>query len=123
MVVPRPLRLAAILQITSGLLNILLVSWVAWLGISCFCGVVTFPFLSAGGVCGLFSFLLVPIGMLEFGAGVYGWLDPREGVSAMRLVAWAEIAGILVGGLPSAIVGLVVRALLGRDEVLVWLEG
>lgn len=122
-VVPRSLRIAAALQMVSGFLDVLVVSWTAWLGISCVCGLVTLPLLTAGSACGLVGFLLIPLGLLEVGAGFWGWQDPREGVAAMRYVALLQIAALFAGGLSSAVVGVVVRRLLASDEVLVWLEG
>lgn len=122
-IIPQNLRLAALLQLTAGVLDILLMSWVSWFGISCVCGMVTLPFLSAGGLCGFAGLLLVPIGLLEIGAGGYGWIDPRQGAWTMRNVALVQMAAVLCGGLPSMVVGIAVRRLLSTDDVLVYLEG
>jgi predicted ABC-type exoprotein transport system permease subunit len=122
-IVPQTLRIAAALQITAGILDVLLMSWLSWLGISCLCSVVTLPLLSAGAFCGFAGFLLVPLGLLEIGAGGYGWMEPREGARMMRHVALLQMAAIVCGGLPSAVVGVVVRRLLASDDVLVYLEG
>lgn len=122
-IIPQNLRLAAILQVVAGILDVALMSWVSWFGISCVCGMVTLPLLSAGGFCGFAGLLLVPIGLLEIGAGGYGWMNPREGAWTMRKVALVQMAAALCGGLPSMIVGIAVRRLLSTDDVLVYLEG
>lgn len=122
-IVPRPLRIAAVLQLTSGLLDVVLVSWTTWLGISCVCGLVTLPLLTAGSACGLVGFLLIPVGLLEIGAGFWGLQDPRQGVAAMRYVSVLQILALCFGGLSTAVTGVVVRRLLASDDVLIWLEG
>lgn len=120
---PAPLRNAAIVQLVSGLIDFFVMGWLAWFVIGCFCGVLTLPLGSVGGFCGLLSFLLVPLGLLEMGAGIYGLMNPREGASAMRLVSWLEIAGLFVGGIPGAIAGGCVQMLLSGDDVVAFLDG
>lgn len=119
-VVPPQIKTAAVAQVVSGGLSILM----AWLGscmVGSFCGIATLGF--GGQFCGLLPFLLIPIGIMEVGVGIFGLMNPREAASAMRIVSFVEMGSILVGGLTSAIVGGVVYRMLGQDEVVGYLEG
>jgi hypothetical protein len=121
--IPQGLKVSAMVQVVSGVINLALTSWMSWLGVSCLCGTLTLPFLSVGGFCGFASLLLIPLGLLEIGAGVYGWLNPREAAPVMRGVAALEVSSLLVGAFPSAIAGAFVYSTLKQDDILVYLEG
>lgn len=121
--IPRPLKTAAVIQTVSGVVNLCFASWMTWFAVSCVCGMLTLPFGSLGGVCGLSSLLLVPLGMVEIGAGIYGLMNPREAAGVMKVVAYLEIAALLIGGLTGTIAGAVVLRMLNDDEVVVFLEG
>lgn len=120
--VPQPLKTAAILQIVSGVVNWFVMAWLSWFAIGCVCGTLTFFIGGLGGICGLFSMLLVPIGWVEIGVGVYGLMNPKEAAPIMKYVTYLEMGSILLGGIPAAIIGFVVTGMLGNDEVVAYLE-
>jgi hypothetical protein len=121
--IPQPLKTAAILQIVSGLVNWFVMSWIAWMSIGCVCGALTFIVGGLGAMCGIGGLLLIPIGWIEIGAGVYGLMNPKEGAKIMKYVTYVEMGSVLLGGIPAAIIGFVVTGMLGNDEVVAYLEG
>lgn len=87
---------AALLQIGSGLLNTWCVAGWAWAALG-----------DLLGPWGWTAVLLLPLGVFEMAAGFYARGSSRA-ASIVRGVALVEIAACCVGGVPAAIVGLVV---------------
>ena len=110
--VPDVLKKAAILQVVSGLLNILVLPVVLSLGSGCI-----------GGVCSVGACVLVPVGLLETTAGAVSLFQPDRGAIWMRYATWAEYLSLLGGGIHSAIVGYLVSGMLEDAEVQIYLEG
>ena len=117
---PANLKNAAIAQIVAGLINVFFMGWVASMGVGTVCGVLT---LGLGGqLCGLFSCMLIPFGMVEIVVGAMALSNPKGFGSISRMFGFIEIAAILLGGLPSALAGGVVVMMTGDDEVKAFLE-
>ncbi len=121
--IPQPLKTAAILQIVSGLVNWFVMAGLSWCMVGTVCGMLTIIVGGFGGICGLVGLLLIPIGWVEIGAGVYGLMNPKEGAKIMKYVTYLEMGSVLLGGIPAAIIGFVVTGMLGNDEVVAYLEG
>lgn len=119
--VPQKLKMAAITQIVAGTINILMGWWMSSCIIGNFCGL--FTLYMGGQLCGMVSCLILPLGLIEIGSGVYAMLQPREGAGVARLVSFLEIAAILGGGLVATLAGIGVQVLLNNDEVVAYLEG
>ncbi|MBX2802728.1 MAG: hypothetical protein KTR31_33920 [Myxococcales bacterium] len=116
--VPDNLKKAAMFQIVSGLVNLVVLPALIWAGAG-LCGAVTF---GLGGLCGLASCALWPIGIFEIVAGAIGLSDPRRGAALMRYATFAEYASLLAGGVHSAVVGYVVSSMLDDAEIQAFLE-
>lgn len=118
---PANLKNAAIVQIVAGLVNFFFMGYVASMGVGTVCGVLT---LGMGGqLCGLFSCMLIPFGMLEIVVGGITLANPKGFGNISRMFGFVEIAALLLGGLPSALAGGIVVALTGNDEVKAYLQG
>ncbi|MBN2800813.1 MAG: serine/threonine protein kinase [Deltaproteobacteria bacterium] len=103
-------RLAGVLQIGSGLLNVT-VMWIGgclalgsasatlgtWLGMG--------SAASACGCAGALSLLLVPIGMLEILVGIQALALGRGAAGVVGLTSAVELLSLLIGGVPAALVG------------------
>ena len=124
------------LQVFSGLVNVLFTTafvmsavagvsgfvgttcGTAVMGLGCPLGCVGY----AAPMCGLWGLPLLLVGFVEIIAGASGLSQARAAEPLMRAAAMAELASLLFGGLPSAIAGVITWRLLGRDDVLAWLE-
>src|SRR5687767_11050760 len=116
----------AILQIVSGAINLTVMWWLVGMVVGTSCGGVT-ALLSLGacpiGVfCGLVSWFLIPLGLLELVAGILGLANPRGGGSLMRVVAILEMVSLLCGGLGSFVAGAIGIGLLADPEVKAFLS-
>lgn len=118
---PQSLRIAGVVQIVSGSINLLMGWWIGNCVIGGVCGMVTLFF--GGQLCGFASCLLVPLGLIEIGIGAYTFASPREAAPIQKWVSYLEIASVLVGGLGSLVAGIGVLVLQGRDESVAYLEG
>lgn len=119
--VPQSLRVAAAAQIASGVVSLAFMWWISSCTVTTFCTIATLGF--GGQICGLFPWLLIPLGLVEIGVGVFGMLNPREAAPWQRLVGFAEVGSLLLGGVSNAVCGLLATWLLGRDESVAFLEG
>ncbi|MCB9673964.1 MAG: hypothetical protein H6737_02550 [Alphaproteobacteria bacterium] len=94
------------LQLASGLVNAWCMGGIAWALCGNVCGAATSGFGSLGGLCGWAACLLVPLGWVEIFVGLRAL---RTGdVRWSRRLAVVEIASIVIGGLPAAVVGAAV---------------
>lgn len=119
--VPQRLKMAAIAQIVSGLINITMGWWMSSCIVGNFCGL--FTLYMGGQLCGMVSCLILPLGLVEIGAGAYALMQPREGAGVARIVSFLEIFALLGGGLVAVLAGIGVQVLLNDDEVAAYLEG
>lgn len=119
--VPQSLKIASIAQIASGAISVMMMWWVSSCLISTFCGVLTLGF--GGQLCGLLSWLLIPLGLVEIGVGVFGLVNPKEAAKFQKIVSFIEMAAILCGGVVNAVCGAVAFMMLGKDESVAYLEG
>ncbi len=117
--VPDNLKKAAIFQLVSGLINFFVMPAAIW-GFASVCGMLTF---GLGGLCGFASCILWPVGILEIIAGGMGLANPKSAGGFMKIVSYVEMAGILGGGVISAVVGFMTMSMLADDEVTTFLEG
>ncbi len=121
--VPDKLKNAAIAQILAGLINFFVMGYVAWFGIGTVCGLLTFLIGGLGGLCGMVGCLLVPFGLVEIAVGALALSNPKQYGNLCRTLGFVEMGALLLGGIPSAIVGLIVVQMTGSDEVKLFLEG
>lgn len=133
--VPVQYKTAAIAQIVSGVVNMLLMAAVISVTLSgvfgtigLTCGTILLSAACPAGcigwlmpACGLWGLVLLPIGFAEVMAGVYALTEPRKGAPFVRGVAVLELVSVLFGGLPSAVVGGCVLMLLGDPKVALYL--
>lgn len=111
----------AIIQLVSGILNVVAIPYLIFVGLGAFGGAVT-AFCTMGlcpiGVgCGIPPLLLVPLGILEVVSGIVLLALEEPKPSFARSIAIVEIFSVLVGGLLSAVAGVVVLLLLaGIDK-------
>lgn len=119
--VPQPLRIAAALQILSGALSLLVSWWVSSCVIGTACTAATL--MMGGQFCGLAPLLLIPLGLIEIGVGVFALLDPIGAAKVQRAVAVLEILAIVLGGVTAAVCGGVTLLLLRREDSVAFLEG
>jgi hypothetical protein len=86
-------------------------------------GICTFFIGGLGAICGIFAFLLVPVGIFEIVSGIIGLTNPKAGVKIMQICSYVEMGSILLGGLSTAIAGGVAMAMLNNPEVKAYIEG
>lgn len=118
--VPQRLKMAAVAQIVSGAINIVGGWWLSSCVIGNFCGL--FTLYMGGQFCGMVSCLLLPLGLVEIGAGVFVLMQPREGADVARIVSYVEMLSVIGGGLVGLVVGIGVQVLLRDDQVVAYLE-
>lgn len=125
--VPEGLRVAAIVQIVVGVVDVS-VGWVlasTMLGMAgclltspCLCLGIPPP----GTMCGMLGYLVLPLGVFEVVAGAVALNDPRTGVPLLKIASVLGICSVLFGALPSLIGGFIVQLQLQSPEVKGWLE-
>jgi hypothetical protein len=120
--VPQPLKNAAIAQLVSGLVNWFIMGFLVYLVSGTVLAICTFWAGGLGGICGLWGCLLVPIGIFETVCGVMGLTNPKGAGQLMKIASYVEMASILAGGLPAAVVGFLVQKWLAEPEVVAYLE-
>ncbi len=121
---PQSLKTAAIIQLVSGLVN-LLMPMVAGFGWSLFAGVCSTFTCGVGsvlGFCSLGACLLWPLSIAEIVGGGLTLANPRQGAPIMKVVAMLEMVSILFSGFVSFIAGIVVWRMLSEPEVAGYLE-
>lgn len=123
---PGKLTGTAVTQLVSGLVNLFVMWWlggmVVGLGCGAASGVVTLGMCPFGGLCGFVPWLLIPLGVFELVGGIIGLANPKGGGKMLRIVAFAELAGVLVGGFGSLVAGGLSLFLLSDGEVKAFLE-
>jgi hypothetical protein len=119
--VPQSLKIAAIAQIASGAISVMMTWWLSSCFISTVCGIMTLGF--GGQLCGLLSWLLIPLGLIEIGVGIFGLVNPKEAAKFQKIVSFLEMAAILLGGVVNAVCGGIAFMMLGKDESVAYLEG
>ena len=117
---PAQIKQTAILQLISGILTMTIMMCVSWTTLSTVSAVCTLGLLP---ICGIVSFLLVPIGIFEIVCGILGLTNPKTAAPVMKICSYVEMASILFGGVSTAIAGGVAMSLLGNTEVTAYLEG
>jgi len=120
---PEQIKQVAILQLVSGLVTLFFMTCVSWFTIATVGAVCTFFLGGLGGVCGLVSMLLIPIGIFEIVSGVIGLTNPEGAGPIMKICSYVEVVGILFGGLSTALAGGVSMTMLNQPEVVAYLEG
>ena len=134
---PRQLQTIAIIQLVSGLVNILLMAALVTItltavgGTAGTCVSVIFAMLGCplgcvgvlGWACGLWGLALLPIGLFEVVAGGVALVNPEPSPTLIRAAAIAEMASLLFGGLNSAVAGVAVWSLLKDPDVVGYLDG
>jgi len=120
---PPQIKQTAILQLVSGIITMTVMSCISYLTISAVAAVCTFFLGGIGAVCGFFGLLLVPIGIFEIVSGIIGLANPEGAGQVMKICAYVEIAGLLFGGLSTALAGGVAATMLNNPEVTAYLEG
>lgn len=118
--VPERLKTAAIMQLVSGLINVFVMTWIASFTLGLAGSICTLGF--GGQFCGFLACFLAPIGLFEIVAGAMGMTNPRDGARVMRIASFVEMASLLAGGIPSAIIGFLVLQWMGEPEVAAYLE-
>ncbi len=121
---PEMLNTAGLLQITSGVLNVFVVSWMAYFAIATggsFVWICTMG-LCPAFLCGLAGFLLVPIGIFEILSGILIMTNNPSALQVQRLVSIVQKVSILFGGVGSVVVSFVVDGMINSPEVLAFLE-
>lgn len=119
--VPQSLKIAAITQIVSGAVSVFMMWWISSCMVSTVCGILTLGF--GGQLCGLLSWLLIPLGMVEIGVGIFGLVNPKEAAKFQKIVTFVEMGAILAGGVTNAVCGGVAFMMLSKDESVAFLEG
>ena len=134
---PHKLQIIAIVQLTSGLINVLVMTALVTLSLSAafgsvgtFCGGIVASLGCPlgclgffGWACGLWGLALLPIGILEAIAGAVALVNPDNARTLVRAAAIAEMASLLFGGIGSAIAGVAVWSLLKDPAVVGYLDG
>jgi hypothetical protein len=120
--VPQQLKTAAIVQLVSGLVNWFMMAFISYFTLGIILGVCTFWIGGLGAICGMWGCLLVPIGIFEVVAGVMGLTNPKGAGQIMKYASYAEMAGVIFGGIPGAIAGFLVQKWLSEPDVVAFLE-
>ncbi|MBN2798043.1 MAG: hypothetical protein JXX28_02760 [Deltaproteobacteria bacterium] len=119
--IPSQLQTAAILQLVSGILNVIALWYVASMGLAVLggavTGCVTLGACPIGVACGIPPMALILVGVLEIVAGILTIARVSGTHRIPTYVAYLELASLLLGGLVSAIVGGVVLILMRSEEV------
>lgn len=118
---PQSLKLAGIVQIVAGSINLVMGWWLGSCVIGTCCGGLTLGF--GGQLCGFAALLLAPLGLVEIGIGIYTLMNPREAAPIQKLVSYVEIGSFFVGGLGSVLAGIGVLVLHHQDQTVAYLEG
>ncbi|MBM4368206.1 MAG: hypothetical protein FJ102_18485 [Deltaproteobacteria bacterium] len=64
--------------------------------------------------------MLLPLGVVEIIAGILGLTNNPAAVTMGRIVAYVEIAAVLLGGITTCIAGVVAIIMLNKPEVEAW---
>ena len=114
---------AAILQIISGVMTMSIMFCVSYLTVGTVLGICTFFIGGIGAICGVVTFLLIPVGLFEIVSGIIGLTNPESGGKIMKICSYVEMGSILLGGVSTAVVGGVAMSLLSQPEVTAYIEG
>ncbi|MBM4393268.1 MAG: hypothetical protein FJ090_19255 [Deltaproteobacteria bacterium] len=120
---PEPARNAAIAQLVSGIVSIFIMMpllYFGWQMVALGLGVLTLGIGAILGCCGWSACLLLPLGVVEIIAGILGLTNNPAAVTMGRIVAYVEIAAILLGGITTFIAGVVAVIMLNKPEVEAW---
>ncbi len=120
---PEPVRNAAIAHLVSGIVSIFVmmpVLYFGWQMVALGLGLVTFGIGAVLGCCGWSACLLLPLGVVEIIAGILGLTNNPAAVTMGKIVAFVEIAAILVGGVTTCIAGVVALMMYNKPEVQAW---
>ncbi len=123
---PEAARNAAIAQLVTGFVNIFVMTWLAWVGWGALASVSAFLTAFLGGCgglvgcCGWSACLFLPLGIIEILAGIMALNNNPTALGLSKVVAYLEIASILLGGIVSFIVGMVAIIMLNKPEVEAW---
>jgi hypothetical protein len=111
------LRAAAIMQLVSGVVNLLIVSWLAsvlWVTVGgafsmivltvCTLGLCPLPL---GSLCGFVGLVIGPLAILEIVSGIVGLSNPRGARTLMMVTAVLELLSLLVGSPVAVLAGAV----------------
>lgn len=124
---PQKLMVVGALMIISGLLQYpvaCVASTVFVTVVGVVMGILTFWAAGLGafcGYCGLISYALWGLGAIEILTGILVLALPKPPKILLQIVAALEVASLLIGGLPAAIVGVVNFVLMRDPEVDAWL--
>lgn len=75
-----------------------------------------------GFICGFWGLILVPVGIVEIIAGIYGLTAPKKSATVLKISAGLEIVAMVAGGIISLIVGILSLVFLRDPEVLEFFE-
>ncbi len=117
---PRSITVAAVLLFLSAALN-LMVGWWAYSALwTCTGAILGAPCGGLGIFAGILGYLYLPLGMLELAAAVLTLLDPRTALRFLPLVSLLEVLFLFLGGLHTAMVGIVVLLCVQNEAVRAW---
>ncbi len=124
--VPSQLKTASIVQLIAGLVNFFFVGWMAsffWGGMGgTITTICTLGMCPIGGLCGFVGCLIAPIAIAEIASGAMGLSNPEEAGGLQKIVAFLEVASLLIGNPVAVIAGAVVLFMLNNDEVTEYME-
>jgi hypothetical protein len=120
--VPPTLKASAVVQLVSGIVNLLVVSWLAsflWVSVGgtasmivmaiCTLGLCPLPI---GSLCGFVGFIIAPLAILEIASGIAGLVSPRAAKPLMIATAIIEVLCVLLASPVAFVAGLVSLGLL-----------
>lgn len=122
---PDAARNAAIAQLVSGVVSIFIVMPAVYFGWTMFAlgfGALTLGLGTIVGCCGWSACIFLPLGVVEIIAGVLGLTNNPAAVTMGRIVAFVEIASILLGGVTTCVAGIVALVMFNKPEVQAWRE-
>lgn len=115
--VPPTLKASAVVQLVSGVVNLLVVSWLAsflWVSVGgtvsmffmamCTLGLCPLPI---GSLCGFVGFLIAPLALLEIGSGIFGLVSPRAAKPMLIVVGVLEVLCLFLVNPVAFVAGLV----------------
>jgi hypothetical protein len=125
--VPQKYQILAVLQIVAGACNVFFGWAVASMILSFVAGTCTTIFTlglcPVGFFCGMFSWLILPIGMCEIVMGILMLASPNSVKGIVGWVPLAQLPTFLLGDFMSPIIGLVGLMLTRDAEVAGYIEG
>lgn len=124
---PEQLKSLGIANVIGGMINMTMgwaIGSMIWSTGGALCtGVATCGACPIGGMCGLFSMLIIPLGMVELGIGIALMTNPQPVKGVLPYLPFAQFGAVLLGDFVSPILGVIGLTMMKNPDVAGYIEG